>query len=70
MHDKEKRMAAYLSGRLPGWVVISAPYHRGFTAFGACTPDKTIIDEPDPAKLLDRMRAAQLAALHGLRTGP
>jgi hypothetical protein len=61
-------IAAELDSRLPGWVVIWSPYHRQFTAFGACTPEATVIDDPAPERLLDRMRSAQLAALSRAKT--
>ncbi|MCO6004753.1 hypothetical protein NE236_07160 [Actinoallomurus purpureus] len=62
--------AARLEQGLPGWVVMWAPYHRRYTAFGACTPAGTIIDAPDPNTLITRARAAQLAAASGARRAP
>jgi hypothetical protein len=56
-------IAAYLDAHIPGWVVMWSPARRAFTAFGACTPNSTIIDDPVRDSLIDRMRTAQLAAL-------
>lgn len=60
----QRRKAADLTARLPGWVVVWGAYHRRYSAFGACTPSSTIIDSSDPDQLIDRMRDAQLALLH------
>ncbi|GAB3977719.1 hypothetical protein GCM10029978_068270 [Actinoallomurus acanthiterrae] len=67
---QKTQIAAQLEHDLPGWVVISAPYHRGFTAFGACTPARTIIDATDPDTLITQCRAAELAAVSGARRAP
>lgn len=61
-------IAREINARLPGWVVLWGPYHRRFTAFGACTPAATIIDDPVAETLVDRMRAAQFAALYQAQT--
>jgi hypothetical protein len=62
--------AARLERDLPGWVVMWAPYHRRYTAFGACTSVRTIIDAPDPTTLIARARTAQLAATSDARRAP
>jgi hypothetical protein len=57
---------AAIAARLtcPAWLVIPAPYHRGLSAFAACTPHPLIIDDCDPDRLSTRMRAAEMAAEH------
>jgi hypothetical protein len=57
---------AAIAARLscPAWLVIHAPYHRGLSAFAACTPHPLIIDDSDPNRLSARMRAAEIAAEH------
>lgn len=68
---KTAETVAWLQRRLPGWVVIPAPYHGGYSAFGACTPVSTIIDAADPTTLITQARAAELAAAYGSRpAGP
>lgn len=54
--------AAHLQQRLPGWLVVWGPWHRCFTAFGACTTTATVIDAPTPGALLHSVQEAQLAA--------
>ncbi|GAA4617343.1 hypothetical protein GCM10023195_77410 [Actinoallomurus liliacearum] len=54
-------IAAEVERHLPGWVVVSAPWHRGLTAFAACTREKTVIDAGDADTLIALCRAAQLA---------
>jgi hypothetical protein len=61
------RLAAYLDDRLPGWSVMWSPARRAFTAFGACTAESTIIEDPRADDLIDQMRDAQLAALAAVR---
>jgi hypothetical protein len=63
MHDaRNAEIAVELERHLPGWLVLWAPYHRRYTAFGACTVVSTIIDDPDPNNLIARVREAELAA--------
>lgn len=60
--ETQTALARRINARLPGWLVIWSPWRECFTAFGACTPRLTIVDERDPQKLLDRACEAQLAA--------
>jgi hypothetical protein len=69
MDEADKRaIAARLDSCLPAWDVSWSPYWREFIAIAACTPEPTIIRDPVPDRLLDQMRAVQLAALSTDRT--
>ncbi|MCO5999803.1 hypothetical protein [Actinoallomurus rhizosphaericola] len=61
-------VVAQVQRRLPGWVIVRAPYHGGLSAFGACTRQTTVIDASDPDTLVALCRAAELAAASSART--
>jgi hypothetical protein len=64
MHDPEQaQIAARLQRRLPPWDVSWSPYWREFIAISACTPEPLILRDPVADRLIDQMRAAQMAAL-------
>lgn len=50
-----------------GWVVIWSPWRRKFTAFGACTAERVIVDEISVERLCVLMDQAEgIAALAAL----
>ncbi|GAA4603993.1 hypothetical protein GCM10023195_13470 [Actinoallomurus liliacearum] len=68
---RDQQMAAIVAQvqrRLPGWVIVRAPYHGGLTAFGACTRASTIIDAGDTNTLISLCRMAQLADVSSAHT--
>ncbi|MEV5707275.1 hypothetical protein [Actinoallomurus sp. NPDC052274] len=63
--ERLAELAEQVQRRLPGWVIVPAPYHGGLSAFGACTQETTVIDATDPDALINQCRAAELAAAFG-----
>jgi hypothetical protein len=58
-------VAARLESTCAGWVVIWSPWRRKFTAFGACTPERTIVEDTSVHGLRVRMDTVQLAVAVG-----
>jgi hypothetical protein len=56
---------AALQAACGGWAVMWSRWRRAYTAFAAFTPVPLIVDEPDPARLLQRCREVQYAVAHG-----
>ncbi|WP_345435935.1 hypothetical protein [Actinoallomurus vinaceus] len=62
MPDPSPRDLAALQAACTGWLIMWSRWRRAYTAFGACTKRPVIIDEADPARLIQQCRAIELAA--------
>ncbi|MCO6010539.1 hypothetical protein NE236_36835 [Actinoallomurus purpureus] len=47
------------------WAVMWSRWRRAYTAFATFTAGPLIVDEPDPARLLQRCREVRYAVAHG-----
>jgi hypothetical protein len=63
--DHAAQVAARLESTCVGWVVIWSPWRRMYTAFGACTIERTIVEDASVHGLRDRMDAVQGAVAVG-----
>ncbi|WP_433187760.1 hypothetical protein [Actinoallomurus sp. CA-150999] len=63
--DPSPQDLAAVQAACRGWAVMWSRWRRAYTAFATFTAGPLILDEPDPARLMQRCREVQYAVAHG-----
>jgi hypothetical protein len=63
--DPSPQDLAAVQAACGGWAVMWSRWRRAYTAFATFTAGPFILDEPDPARLLQRCREVRTAVAHG-----